>query len=74
MRNQPHSSGNPSLPADATAAKNTRNDLPEAEGELDKTEAEKEAETSPEDAKPFNVDKVDDLNKAKKDGSEPDNK
>ncbi|WP_368646287.1 hypothetical protein AB4027_05245 [Alkalibacterium putridalgicola] len=61
MRNQPHSARNPALPADAAAAKNTRDGLPKAEGELDKTEAEKEQETSPEDKKPFDVDKADEV-------------
>lgn len=66
MRNQPHSARNPNLPADAAAAKNTNDGLPEKEDELEKTEAEKEAESAPEDHEPFDVDKVDDLKKAKK--------
>ena len=67
MRNQPHSANNPNLPADAAAAKNTKDDLVEKEDELEKSEAEKEAETKPEDFEPFNVDKVDELKKEKKD-------
>ena len=66
MKNQPHSARNPNLPIDAAAAKSTKDGLPEKEDELKKSEAEKEAETAPEDHEPFNVDKVDDLEKAKK--------
>lgn len=64
MQNQPHSGGNPSLPADAELAKKARDDKPE--GEVDKSEEEKEQDTIPEDKESFNIDKVDDLEETKK--------
>ena len=64
MQNEPHSGGNPSLPADTELAKKTRDDRPE--GELEKSEEEKEQDTIPEDKEPFNVDKVDELEESKK--------
>lgn len=65
MVNQSHSSGNPNLPPHVAAAKKIKRGLPKAEDELEKTEVEKEQDTSPENNKPFNLDKVDDLIKAK---------
>ena len=67
MQNDPTTANNPSLPADAQAAKKTREGL--ADGEVEKTEAEKEQESRPEDREPFNLDKVDELNKSKNENS-----
>lgn len=71
MQNDPSTAGNPRLPADAEAAKKTKEgavgaDQERAEGELERSEREKEQDTRPEDKEPFNVDKVDDLEKSKK--------
>ncbi|PRY82236.1 hypothetical protein [Alkalibacterium olivapovliticus] len=63
MQNDPSMSGNPSLPVDAEAAKKTKKEL--ADGEVEKSDEEKEKESHPDDAKPFNVDKVDELEKSK---------
>jgi len=63
MHNPPHSARNPRLPSDAAAAKNTQTGLPDAEDELEKTEAEKAEETAPEDKEPFDMDKADELKK-----------
>lgn len=63
MQNDPTTSINPALPADAEAARKTREGL--ADGEVEKTEAEKEMESTEEDRKPFNLDKVDELEKSK---------
>ncbi|MCC5895706.1 MAG: hypothetical protein JJU16_09620 [Alkalibacterium sp.] len=68
MQNDPSMAGNPSLPADAEAAKKTKEGL--AEGEVEKTEEEKENESVPEDKKEFDLDKVDDLEKSKKENKE----
>lgn len=64
MQNEPTQTGNPSLPVDAEAAQNTKDEL--AEGEMPKSEEEKEKETAPGDAESFDVDKVDDLEQSKK--------
>lgn len=71
MQNDPSSAGNPRLPADAEAAKKARDGAAEtaqgpADGELEKSEKEKEKESHPEDRKPFNLDNVDDLEESKK--------
>lgn len=63
MQNDPSMAGNPSLPADAEAAKKTNEGL--ADGEVEKSEEVKEKESLPEDNEPFNVDKVDELEKSK---------
>ncbi|WP_423189088.1 hypothetical protein ACO1PF_10925 [Alkalibacterium sp. f15] len=65
MTNRPYSAPNPNLPADLQTTKKIKDALPKAEDEVDKTEIEKQLESSPEDNKPFNLDKVEDLIKAK---------
>lgn len=64
MQNEPSQTGNPSLPLDAAAAKKTKEEL--NEGKVEKSEEEKERESTSDDKKPFNLDKVDDLEKSKK--------
>ncbi|OJF93913.1 hypothetical protein [Alkalibacterium sp. 20] len=70
MNDQPYSARNPNLPVDAAAYKNVKGGLPKAEDEVEKTETEKEQDTAPEDKKPFNLDKVDALKKAKEETSD----
>lgn len=71
MQNDPSTAGNPRLPADAEAAKKTKDGAVDsnpdrAEDELERSEREKEQDSRPEDKEPFNVDKVDDLEESKK--------
>lgn len=71
MQNDPSTAGNPRLPADESAAKRHQEgakdtDQELAEGELERSESEKEQDARPEDKEPFNLDNVDDLEESKK--------